>query len=544
MSRITTGLLAASIVLCAACAGGDAGRSHDDMGIESARIEEHMRFLASDELDGRETGTPGYQRAAEYVAEQFEQLGLEPAAPDGSFYQPIPLISGTLLTDASRIELIRGGSEQALTIQEDFVLAPDLLRQSAELTAPLAYAGFGVRAPEFEYDDYAGVDVRGKIVVLLQGAPPRFPNEERAYYSDYELKARLAVERGAVGAVLTMLPDDRLNYPWDAVVTDFAMSAMRWLDADGNPHGIHEQIFFVAMLSPQGEEKLFEEQTQTREQVFAAAASSESASFDLSGELRVFSVTGHEQVQSSNVIARLPGSDPDLAAEHVVVTAHLDHVGSIPVEAGKDGIHNGAYDNASGVAMMLEVAESLAADPPRRSVLFLALTGEEKGLLGSDYFTEHPSVAIDELVANINLDMVLMLHPLNDVVAFGAEHSSLERSVASAVKELGIRVSPDPLPELVLFIRSDQYPFVKKGIPSVFLFSGFDAGEIDGLEQFNQWMRNVYHTPADDMEQRFDFEAGADFARVNLLVVTGVANAEERPRWNAGDFFGERFGRN
>ncbi|NIM02171.1 MAG: M28 family peptidase, partial [Acidobacteria bacterium] len=152
--------------------------------------------------------------------------------------------------------------------------------------------------------------------------------------------------------------------------------------------------------------------------------------------------------------------------------------------------------------------------------------------------------AIDELVANINLDMVLMLHPLNDVVAFGAEHSSLERSVASAVKELGIRVSPDPLPELVLFIRSDQYPFVKKGIPSVFLFSGFDAGEIDGLEQFNQWMRNVYHTPADDMEQRFDFEAGADFARVNLLVVTGVANAEERPRWNAGDFFGERFGRN
>jgi Zn-dependent M28 family amino/carboxypeptidase len=190
------------------------------------------------------------------------------------------------------------------------------------------------------------------------------------------------------------------------------------------------------------------------------------------------------------------------------------------------------------------VAAALAntAEPLRRSVLFIALTGEEKGLLGSDYFLENPSVDLDNLVADINLDMVLMLHPLKDVVAFGAEHSTLGQVVENAAAEIGVAVSPDPIPELAIFIRSDQYPFVRKGIPSIFLFSGFDAGAIDGLEQFHLWMRKVYHTPADDMEQAFDFQAGAKFARVNLLIITDVANAEERPRWNAGDFFGERFG--
>jgi len=174
--------------------------------------------------------------------------------------------------------------------------------------------------------------------------------------------------------------------------------------------------------------------------------------------------------------------------------------------------------------------------------LFVAVTGEEKGLLGSEYFLEDPGVDLENLVANVNLDMVLMLHPLKDVVAFGAEHSTLEQVVERAARQSGVAISPDPIPEWALFVRSDQYPFVRKGIPSIFLVSGFDAGAVDGLEQFHQWMRSVYHTPADDMQQAFDFEAGADFARLNLLIVTDVANAEERPRWNAGDFFGERFG--
>lgn len=544
MSRSIAGPLVLSILLTAACAGGTAEHSTESLGIDAARIEANMRFLAADDLEGRETGSTGYVRAAEYVAEQFEEIGLEPAGEDGSYYQSVPLISGTLLPDESRLTLIRNGAPEALENQADFVLWPDLLRQSSELTAPLAYVGFGVRALDFDYDDYAGIDVEGKIVVMLDGAPAGFPNDERAFYSKSSMKLRTATELGAVGVVTMMLPRDREDYPWDAVVIDAGMSGMRWLEPDGRPHDTHDEIFFVASLSPQGESKLFDAEKHTLERLFAAAESGETSSFALNSRLSAFSIAGHERVKSPNVIARLPGSDPGLAGEHVVVTAHLDHVGSVPVEAGKDGIHNGAYDNASGVATLLEIAGALAAapEPPRRSVLFVALTGEEKGLLGSEYFVEHPTVDLDSLVANINLDMVLMLHPLKDVVAFGAEHSTLERVVERAAAEIGVGVSPDPIPEQVLFVRSDQYPFVTKGIPSVFLFSGFDAGPNDGLEQFRHWMRNVYHTPVDDMEQPIDFEAGADFARINLLIVTDVANAEERPRWNAGDFFGERFG--
>jgi Zn-dependent M28 family amino/carboxypeptidase len=530
--------------LLAACAGGNAELSQEARGIDASRIEAHMRFLAADELDGRKTASRGYLRAAEYVAARFKELGLEPAGEDGSYYQSVPLLAASLLTDASRLTLVRGVGETALEIQIDFVLAPDLLRQSAELTAPLVFVGFGVRAPGFDHDDYAGIDASGKIAVMFRGAPDRFPHNQRAFYSDSAMKRQTAAEQGAVGVVTMMLPADRATYPWHAVVADSEMSAMAWLEPGGGPHGAHEGLFVDATLSTQGERKLFEGEGRTLEQVFAAATAGESSSFDLSAQLHVFVVTGHERVKSPNVIARLAGHDAALADEHVVLTAHLDHLGSVPVEAGKDGIHNGAYDNSSGVAMLLEVASALAstAEPLRRSVLFVALTGEEKGLLGSEYFLENPSVDLDNLVADINLDMVLMLHPLKDVVAFGAEHSTLEQVVERAAREVGVAVRPDPIPERVLFVRGDQYPFVRKGIPSVFLFSGFDAGGVDGLEQFHLWMRRVYHTPADDMEQAFDFEAGADFARINVLMIIDVANAEERPRWNAGDFFGERFG--
>ena len=544
MSRCAASLFVPSIVLALACAGGDAERPLESRGIEASRIEAHMRFLASDELEGRATATPGYQSAAEYVAEKFEELGLEPAAGEGSYYQSVPLIAGHLLADECRLTLERGSGEIPLEIGTDFVLEPDFLRESAELTAPLAFVGFGVRAPGFDHDDYAGIDVHGKIAVMLRGAPERFPHNERAFYSSSAMKLRTAVEQGALGVIHMALPRDRVNLSWERTVTHAEMPSMRWRTAGGTPHAAHEKLFVVASLSTVGEIKLFEGEERTLEQVFAGAEAGEPSGFDLSAQLNVFVVTRHERLKSPNVIARLAGRDPALAAEHVVLTAHLDHVGSVPVEAGKDGIHNGAYDNSSGVAMLLEVAAALAgsAEPPRRSVVFVALTGEEKGLLGSEYFVENPSVDLDSVVADINLDMVLMFHPLKDVVAFGAEHSTLEAAVERAAREVGVKVGPDPIPELVFFVRSDQYPFVRKGIPSIFLVSGFDAGAADGLEQFHQWMRSVYHTPADDMEQVFDFEAGADFARLNLLIVTDVANAEERPRWNAGDFFGERFG--
>lgn len=544
MSKLVRSSLVLLILLPAACAGGNAERSQESLGIAASRIETHMRFLAADELGGRATATRGYLRAAEYVAAKFEELGLEPAGGDDSFYQSVPLIAGHLLADESRLTLVRGRQETELEIEVDFVLEPDFLRQGVELTAPLVFVGFGVRAPEFDHDDYSEIDARGKIAVMLRGAPDRFPHNERAFYSSSTMKLRTAAEQGAAGVVYMKLPRARENFPWERTVIHSRMPSMRWLEPGGRPHAVHEELFVIASLSTDGEVKLFEGEERSLSQVFAGAEAGQPVSFDLSTQLRVFVVTRHERRKSPNVLARLAGRDPALADEYVVLTAHLDHVGSVPVATGEDGIHNGAYDNASGVAVLLEVAAAMlsAAEPPRRSVLFAALTGEEKGLLGSEYFVENPTVDLEGLVADINLDMVLMFHPLKDVVAFGAEHSTLERVVECAARGVGVTVGPDPFPELAFFVRSDQYSFVRKGIPSIFLVSGFDAGTDDGLEQFHQWMRDVYHTPADDMGQAFDFEAGADFARLNLLIATEVANAEERPRWNAGDFFGKRFG--
>jgi len=528
------------LVLCAAACNGPVTERTP---IDATAIEAHMRFLAADDLGGRAAATPGYMTAAEYVAEQFEAIGLEPAGVDHGYYQPVPLVAAHLLADESTLTLVRGENETRLEIETDFVVEPDFLRQGAEIRAPMVYAGFGVVAPESGRDDYAGVDVGGKIVLMLRGAPAAFGHDERAFHSSSEGKLRAAVERGAVGVVYMQLPSDRVNDPWERTVTHSRMPSMRWVDEGGTPRGVHRELFFVAELSPEGERKLMGGETRSSEELFAAAEAGEVASFELTTGLEVLTVTRHERLKSPNVIARLPGTDPDLAAEHVVLTAHLDHVGSIPVEAGGDGIHNGAYDNASGVAMLIEVARAMTtAGAPRRSVLFMAVTAEEKGLLGSDYFAEHPTVAANDLVANVNLDMVLMLHPLRDVVAFGANHSSLEQVVERAAEATGIRVGEDPIPELVFFVRSDQYSFVKRGVPSIFLVSGFDAGDEDGLGMFHAWMRGTYHTPADDMNQAIDFEAGADFARLNLRIATDVANADERPRWNDGDFFGERFG--
>jgi hypothetical protein len=513
--------------------------------IDPEAIERHMRFLASDDLHGRATATQGYVDAAEYVAGEFEKIGLDPAGGESTYYQQVPLIAAHLLADASRLALRKNGTRIALEIEQDYILRPDFLRQSVETSAPLAHVGFGVRAPEFGHDDYAGIDARGKILVVIRGAPSRFPHDERAYYSSSRTKLRTAVDAGAVGVIFIESPAERANRPWERAVIHSRMPAMRWIGDGGRPYGAHEELLVVASLSTTGEERLFSGELHTRDEVFFAAEDGRTLSFDLSSTLEVLTITRHERLKSPNVIGRLPGSDPELAGEHVVLTAHLDHVGAVPVEAGDDGIHNGAYDNASGVAILIEAAAAMAGQDqrPRRSVLFVAVTGEEKGLLGSEYFVKHPTVDAAGIVADVNLDMVLMFHPLKNVVAFGAEHSSLGINVQRAVNEAGLRLVEDPIPDQVFFVRSDQYSFVREGVPSIFLISGFDAGDDgNGLKRFHEWTRTVYHSPADDMGQAFDFQAGADFAHLNVMIAADVANAAERPRWNPGDFFGRLFG--
>jgi Zn-dependent M28 family amino/carboxypeptidase len=287
---------------------------------------------------------------------------------------------------------------------------------------------------------------------------------------------------------------------------------------------------------------LFRGAPQTLEQVFEAAERGETNSFDLAWRASMRSQSEHSNVRSENVVAVLAGSDPQLRSEYVIYTGHLDHLGVGEPQDG-DRIYNGAFDNASGIAVMIEVARAFRSLPkaPKRSLVFLAVTAEEKGLLGSKYFAEFPTVPATDIVANINLDMFLMLHPLKDIVAFGAEHSSLEKNVLHATKRLGVELTPDPMPEEVIFVRSDQYSFVRKGVPAVFLTAGFKGATPDGPTG-PEWIRDRYHSQRDDMDQPMDLQSGVDFTRLNILIGYEVANDKARPRWNEGDFFGELFG--
>ena len=515
---------------------GTAGLEAALAGVRASALRAHVTFLASDLLEGRGTATRGHDLAAAYVAAQFEAIGLEPGGTDG-WFQPVPFRRSDLDAAGSHVTLIRGATPEELGYEEGFVMSGDALRERSAIEAPVVFAGFGVTAPEFRHDDYAGLDVRGRIVCLLRGAPPSFPHDERAYYSWTESKLKNAVARGAAGVLTLRTPEAELRAPWTRVVRQSKLARFEWLDARGAPDGVFPAIRGAATLSRAGAERLFDG-AAALDSAIARAETGRRSGTVLPVRARIVTTTRLARVSSPNVVGILRGSDPKLRDEFVVYSAHLDHLGiSTPVDG--DSINNGAYDNASGVAAMIEAARALAQLPvaPRRSIVFLATTAEEKGLLGAGYFAAHPTVPARAIVANVNLDMFVMVRPVTGLIAFGAEHSSLAGPVGRAARAEGFELVPDPTPEEVVFIRSDQFPFVRRGVPAIFLSSGSR-----GTDEYLQWTRTIYHAPGDDLSQPFDWDSGVRFTRANVRLGLEVADDTARPLWNRGDFFGRRFG--
>lgn len=411
----------------------------------------------------------------------------------------------------------------------------------------MVFVGFGVTAPEQDYDDYKGIDVKGKIVAVLYGAPKTFESSLRALYSSTEMKQRTAVEHGAVGIIALDDPVLEKSYGFNKFVRDLVNPRFRWLDKEGKPNRYFPELKATAFLSISATEKFFEGSEHTAAEVYAAAKDGKTFTFALPLTARLHEVTHWRDVKSPNVVAKLSGSDPKLKDEYVVYTAHLDHLG-IGEPVNGDKIYNGALDNASGSATILEVARGFSSmnPKPKRSVLFVSVTGEEAGLLGSDYFATYPTVKKGSIVADVNVDEIFMLYPLRDIIAFGAEHSSLGNVIQKAAKRMNLVESPDPMPQEVVFIRSDQYSFVKQGIPAVMPSPGFksDDPKIDPMAIFEKWEETRYHEPQDDMQQPgLDFEAGARFARFAFLCGYYITEDAQRPTWNRGDFFGEHYGR-
>ncbi len=507
----------------------------------AARVKAHIGFLASDLLQGREAGSPGYDIAANYVASQFAQLGVKPAGANGSYFQPVPLLA-VRPADEGRF-VVRGKTGEAvqLVFGEDVMPGSPLGPATRTLSAPLVFVGFGVVAPEHKRDDYAGLDVKGKIVVVLQGAPSGFQTEERAYYANGRTKRVEAASRGAVGMISVYLPSDEKRRPFAAAKRTWKSWAMTWRKPDGAPNDVAPQTPQLGSISISGAAKLFAGAKVSYDQVATAAAKpkGDPPRFALPTRLDVTLNTESKTLESANVAGMIEGSDPRLKDEVVVLSAHLDHIGVTPPVNG-DEINNGALDNASGIATTLEVARAfqVSGKAPRRSVLFLAVTAEEKGLLGAEYFARNPTVPLSSLVANVNLDMPILTYDFLDVIAFGAERSSLAGAVRAAAAREGVSLSADPMPEEGLFTRSDHFRFVEVGVPSTFLMTGFLNG---GEAKFRGFLAGCYHKPCDDVSQGLDYAAGAKFARINYEIAREIADADARPKWNKGDFFGSRF---
>ena len=509
-------------------------------------IESHLLFLADDARMGRMTGTPEYDEAAAYVAERFAEIGLEPGGDDG-WFQQVPMLARRIDVDSTKFIFHQDDVEKAQRWKEDFVMGGDTVRAETNITAEVVYVGFGIHAPDMNYSDYDGIDVEGKIIAAFGGAPDSFPHNERAYYSSGLTKAEEAVARGAVGYVGLRSRTDQRRYTWERLSENAGVRpGMSWLNLSGEAANFFPELQGGAMLNVPPAHELFSRAPISFEQALDAADAGTPLSTPLGTEITLARKTDHETINSPNVIGILRGSDPELANEYVVFTAHLDHVGTgVPING--DTIYNGMYDNAMGTSLLIETARAFAAmpEPPRRSIMFIALTGEERGLVGSDYFAHYPTVPTDSLIANVNLDMPLLLYPLADVIAFGAEHSSLEKVISGVVGEEDFKLSPDPYPEEVIFIRSDQYSFVKKGVPAVFLVPGLTSTDpdVDAAAITLEHRQTHYHQPSDDLSRPIDWDSALRFARANVRIGHAVAEEDEKPSWNEGDFFGEKFGR-
>nr|WP_100169246.1 M28 family metallopeptidase [Microbulbifer agarilyticus] len=506
------------------------------------RMRADVEFLADDRLQGRETGSAGYQQAANYVAARFAELGLVSITGE-DYFQQVPLRKALWDPGAATLVLHSREGDITFDLGVDFLAAPSAAHRDSTTTAGLVFVGFGIDAPAYGIDDYAGLDVQGKIVVYLSGRPQHLPNEVGAHFASNRTKQRTAARRGAVGTISLNTPMRELRRPFAASTKHLQDPRWDWLRADETPGNAIQRLQPGVMLDMPAAKQLFMGAARSLDTIFTEIENGlVPQGFSLPDTATLTSSAKHQRISSPNVVGLLPGQDPQLKHEYIIFSAHLDHIG---IEPDTNLVNNGAQDNAAGIAVMLEVARLFAAAEhgPRRSILFVAVTAEEEGLLGSDYFAQHPPVAPSSMVANINLDMPMLLYPFRDVIAFGAEHSSLGETTARAARRAGLKLSPDPMPEQVIFVRSDHYSFVRQGIPAIYLITGREAidSEIDGSHAQIQFLRDHYHRPSDQSDAGINYIAAQQFAEVNYAIARDVADSTQKPRWNQGDFFGELY---
>jgi hypothetical protein len=507
--------------------------------VDQQTIKSHIAYLADDKLKGRMPGTEGYAMAVDYVVDQFKKIGVAPGGDNGTYLQKLIVRRATVNNKLSKAVLVdKHGNIDSLVAGRDIFIVPGVLISEIANEAPLVFAGYGIEVPG-AYSDYSGIDVTGKIVVILSGSPEHLtlPSTIRAHFANPASKMEIAAQKGAIGLIVA--PASMTGRVNPVSVTTAAMNPEKaeayGLSVAGN--------LTVARIPFTTLQRLFFNTGKNLEQTLTNVKGGKTSSFELPTSLRLKYSSTFTDIETHNVIGKIEGGDKKLKNEYVVHTAHLDHVGvGRPIKG--DSIYNGAHDNASGVASLLEIGRIYKQmdAKPHRSVLIVMVSAEEMGLLGSAYFAANPTVPKAQIVANVNTDMPTLIAPLLSVAPLGAEHSTLVKNVDFACAELGIVRQEDPMPEEVRFIRSDQYSFVQQGIPALHVKYGTLTKDnaFDLVEFTKKWRDEHYHMPSDEITNSFDFEAARHYVQLNFLISYSIANTRERPKWNEGDFFGQR----
>lgn len=494
---------------------------------------DYVKVLAADNMEGRETGSESLRRAEAYVVDQLEKAGLQPAGSDG-FYQPVKFQSRQIIEKDSSLALIRDGKIEALALGEDafFSTRVDL---APEVQAPLEFVGYGLTIPEQNYDDLAGLDLQGKVAVEITAAPSGIPGPLAAHYQSSAERWKALRKAGAVGIISIPNPASS-DIPWSRLSLNRTHVSMVLADPKFE---IDEGEKLHVTFNPAKAGQLFAGSGHSFEEIVALAKDRKQLPrFPLAVSIKATAKLEKKEVESANVIAMLPGSDHELKNEYVVLSAHIDHLG-IGEPINGDRIYNGAMDNASGSAVLLDVASSMkkAHERPKRSLLFVFVTGEEKGLLGSRYFSAYPTVPPKAMVADINVDMFLPIVPLKVLTVLGLAESDLGDEARKVAEARGVQVQADPEPQRNVFIRSDQYNFIRHGIPALAIDIAPEPGSAEQKKLFKDWLTQRYHAPSDDLDQPVELSAAAQYEEIIRGLMISIADSNQRPQWKADSFF-------
>jgi Zn-dependent M28 family amino/carboxypeptidase len=507
--------------------------------IDAERIRAHVRFLSHDLLEGRGTGQRGGDIAAEYIATQFALDGLKPAGDNGTYMQKVPMV-GTMLAPETRFSFVPAkGSPRDLKFLSEYTAYDETQQTESNVNADIIYVGYGIQAPEYQWDDYKGVDVKGKVLLMLVNEPPSddvkfFKGKALTYYGRWVYKYEQAARKGAVGAIL-IHKTDMASYPWD-VVRNSDSGEKSYLKLDGSP-----KLQVASWIHLDAAKALAALAGLDLDRMMADARSRDFRPVPLAVKLQAHMVSKVRPFESNNVVAMLPGSDPKLRAEAVMYTAHYDHLGIRPEMPG-DNIYNGADDNASGCGVLLELAHAYgtAAQQPRRSILFASVTAEEQGLLGSEYLGKHPPIPAGKIALDLNYDDIPPLGSPEEVEVSGSERTTFYPMVQALAQEFRLAIRPDSHPEAGHYYRSDHFSLARVGIPAFSInegvkYKGHDAAW--GLEKANEYTEKHYHQPSDEYHPDMDFTGPAVMARFGFALGWEAASAPKVVGWEKGDEF-------